>query len=59
MQDTLAPVMKQSLADRLAQQLRQLIQSAGYQVGDRLPTIMDMAHQFRELPFVGHVETAK
>ena len=50
MQDTLAPVMKQSLADRLAQEIRQLIQTAGYKVGDRLPTIMDMAHQFR----VGH-----
>ena len=50
MQDTLAPVTKQSLADRLAQEIRQLIQSAGYKVGDRLPTIMDMAHQFR----VGH-----
>jgi GntR family transcriptional regulator, transcriptional repressor for pyruvate dehydrogenase complex len=49
-QDTLVPVMKQSLADRLSQQLRQLIQSAGYKVGDRLPTIMDMAHQFK----VGH-----
>jgi GntR family transcriptional repressor for pyruvate dehydrogenase complex len=42
--------MKQSLADRLAQEIRQLIQTAGYKVGDRLPTIMDMAHQFR----VGH-----
>jgi len=42
--------MKQSLADRLAQQIRQLIQGAGYKVGDRLPTIMDMAHQFK----VGH-----
>lgn len=50
MQDTLAPVTKQSLADRLAQQIRQLIQTAGYKVGDRLPTIMDMAHQFK----VGH-----
>lgn len=50
MQDTLAPVTRQSLADRLAQQIRQLIQSAGYKVGDRLPTIMDMAHQFK----VGH-----
>jgi GntR family transcriptional repressor for pyruvate dehydrogenase complex len=48
-QDALAPVMKQSLADRLAHQIRQLIQT-GYKVGDRLPTIMDMAHQFR----VGH-----
>jgi GntR family transcriptional repressor for pyruvate dehydrogenase complex len=48
--DALAPVMKQSLADRLADQIRQLIQSAGYKVGDRLPTIMEMAHQFR----VGH-----
>lgn len=50
MQDTLAPVMKQSLADRLAHEIRQLIQNAGYKKGDRLPTIMDMAHQFK----VGH-----
>lgn len=50
MQDTLAPVMKQSLADRLAHEIRQLIQNAGYKIGDRLPTIMDMAHQFK----VGH-----
>jgi len=48
-QDTLAPVTKQSLADRLAHQIRLLIQT-GYKVGDRLPTIMDMAHQFK----VGH-----
>lgn len=50
MQDALAPVMKQSLADRLAQQIRQLIQTAGYAVGDRLPTIMEMAARFK----VGH-----
>ena len=50
MQDTLAPVTKQSLADRLAHEIRQLIQSGGYAVGDRLPTIMEMARQFK----VGH-----
>lgn len=50
MKDALAPVMKQSLADKLAQQIWQLIQSSGYKAGDRLPTIMDMAQRFK----VGH-----
>lgn len=48
--DALSPVMKQSLADKLAQQIWQLIQTAGYKAGDRLPTIMDMAQRFQ----VGH-----
>jgi len=50
MKDALAPVMKQSLADKLAQQIWQLIQTSGYKAGDRLPTIMDMAQRFK----VGH-----
>lgn len=50
MKDALAPVLKQSLADKLAQQIWQLIQTSGYKAGDRLPTIMDMAQQFK----VGH-----
>lgn len=50
MKDALAPVMKQSLADRLAHQIWQLIQTSGYKTGDRLPTIMDMAQRFN----VGH-----
>jgi GntR family transcriptional regulator, transcriptional repressor for pyruvate dehydrogenase complex len=50
MKHALAPVMKQSLADKLAQQIWQLIQTSGYKAGDRLPTIMDMAQRFR----VGH-----
>jgi GntR family transcriptional repressor for pyruvate dehydrogenase complex len=50
MKDALAPVMKQSLADRLARQIWQLIQTSGYKAGDRLPTIMDMARRFN----VGH-----
>jgi GntR family transcriptional repressor for pyruvate dehydrogenase complex len=49
-QESLAPVVKQSLADRLAQQIRHLIQTGAYELGDRLPTIMDMAQQFG----VGH-----
>lgn len=50
MKDALAPVMKQSLADKLAQQIWHLIQSSGYKAGDRLPTIMEMAQRFK----VGH-----
>ena len=50
MKDAFAPVMKQSLADKLAYQIRQLIQTGDYQEGDRLPTIMEMARRFR----VGH-----
>jgi GntR family transcriptional repressor for pyruvate dehydrogenase complex len=42
--------VKQSLADKLVQQIRQLIQNGTYKLGDRLPTIMDMAQQFG----VGH-----
>ena len=50
MKDAIAPVVKQSLADKLAQQIRQLIHTGNYQDGDRLPTIMEMARRFR----VGH-----
>ena len=44
------PVSKQSLADRLAQQIRVLIQQGDFRTGDRLPAIMEMARRFR----VGH-----
>jgi GntR family transcriptional repressor for pyruvate dehydrogenase complex len=44
------PVSKQSLADRLAQQIRVLIQQGDFETGDRLPAIMEMARRFR----VGH-----
>jgi len=50
MNDVFGPVSKQSLADRLARQIRVLIQQGDYQQGDRLPTIMEMARRFR----VGH-----
>lgn len=50
MKDTFAPVRKQSLAERLALEIRELIQTGGYRTGDRLPTIMEMARRFR----VGH-----
>lgn len=50
MKDALAPVMKQSLADKLAHQIWQLIQTSGLKAGDRLPAIMDMAQRFK----VGH-----
>ena len=45
-----SPVVKESLADRLARQIRQLIQQGDYRQGDRLPTIMEMARRFG----VGH-----
>jgi len=46
----LRPVSKQSLSDRLARQIRVLIQQGNFQPGDRLPPIMEMARRFR----VGH-----
>lgn len=50
MNDTFAPVRKQSLAERLAQEIRELIHTGGYRTGDRLPAIMEMARRFG----VGH-----
>jgi len=46
----LKPVSKQSLPDRLARQIRVLIQQGEYRQGDKLPPIMEMARRFR----VGH-----
>ncbi|HEX8903485.1 MAG TPA: FadR/GntR family transcriptional regulator [Longimicrobiaceae bacterium] len=40
------PVARQSLADELAQRVRQMIQAGGYRPGDRLPSIAHMARQF-------------
>lgn len=40
------PVLKQSLSDRLAREIRDSIQSGKYQLGDRLPPIMEMAKRF-------------
>lgn len=50
MSDAFAPVLKQSLSDRLAQRIRGLVQTGGYSAGDRLPSIMEMARRFG----VGH-----
>jgi GntR family transcriptional repressor for pyruvate dehydrogenase complex len=47
---TLRPVTRQSLADRLALRIREMIQQEGYGRGDRLPAIMEMARSFG----VGH-----
>ncbi len=44
------PLTKQSLSDRLAGQIRGMIQSGDYKAGDRLPPIMEMARLFG----VGH-----
>ena len=41
---------KQSLSDRLARRIRDLIQQGQYRLGDRLPAIMEMARSFG----VGH-----
>jgi len=48
--NALKPVSKQSLPDRLARQIRVLIQQGDFRQGDRLPPIMEMARRFR----VGH-----
>ena len=48
--DALGPVARESLVDRLADQIRSSITAGTYSLGDRLPTIMDMARQFG----VGH-----
>lgn len=50
MQDAFKPIPKESLADRLARRIRELIQAGGYTEGDRLPSIMEMARRFQ----VGH-----
>src|SRR5207249_2102751 len=38
-----APEQKQSLSDRLARRIRGMVQRGHYRVGDRLPSIMEMA----------------
>lgn len=48
--DSFAPVLKQSLSDKLAQRIREMIQKGEYTQGDRLPPIMEMAKGFG----VGH-----
>ena len=50
MKNAFEPVLRQSLADRLARRIRGLIQNGAYREGDRLPPIMEMARQFG----VGH-----
>jgi GntR family transcriptional repressor for pyruvate dehydrogenase complex len=50
MRDAFAPVLKQSLSDKLAQRIRGMIQKGDYGQGDRLPPIMEMAKRFS----VGH-----
>jgi GntR family transcriptional regulator, transcriptional repressor for pyruvate dehydrogenase complex len=50
MQNAFKPVAKESLADRLARRIQELIQTRGYAEGDRLPSIMEMARRFQ----VGH-----
>jgi len=46
----LGRMSKQSLSDRLARRIRELIQQGEYRLGDRLPAIMEMARSFG----VGH-----
>lgn len=50
MRDAFAPVLKQSLSDKLAQRIRAMIRKGDYNQGDRLPPIMEMARRFG----VGH-----
>ena len=47
---TLRPMSKQSLADRVALRIKEMIRDGGYALGDRLPAIMEMARSFG----VGH-----
>lgn len=46
MKHSFVPVVKQSLSDRLARQIRGTIQSGNYRRGDRLPPIVEMAKRF-------------
>jgi GntR family transcriptional repressor for pyruvate dehydrogenase complex len=46
MKSSFEPVVKQSLPDKLARQIRGTIQSGNYRRGDRLPPIVEMAKRF-------------
>ena len=46
MKHSFEPVVKQSLPDRLARQIRGTIQNGNYRRGDRLPPIVEMAKRF-------------
>ena len=48
--EAFAPEAKRSLSDRLARRIRGMVQRGHYRVGDRLPSIMEMAKRFG----VGH-----
>lgn len=50
MKDGLKPVVRESLVDRLAGEIRGSINKGDYALGERLPTITEMARRFR----VGH-----
>jgi len=50
MKNALKPVARESLVDRLVDQIRSSINAGNYSLGERLPTIMDMARRFG----VGH-----
>lgn len=50
MKHVLKPVARESLVDRLAGEIRSSINAGDYTLGERLPTIMEMARRFR----VGH-----
>jgi GntR family transcriptional repressor for pyruvate dehydrogenase complex len=46
MKHSFEPVVKQSLPDKLARQIRGTIQNGNYRRGDRLPPIVEMARRF-------------
>jgi GntR family transcriptional repressor for pyruvate dehydrogenase complex len=50
MKNALKPVARESLVDRLAGEIRRAINGGDYRMGERLPTIMEMARRFD----VGH-----
>lgn len=49
MADAFVPVLRQSLSDELVQRLQQLI-TGNYQIGERLPSIAEMARRFEVGP---------
>lgn len=50
MKGSFQPVLRRGMADRLASRIKAMIREGEYQLGDRLPSIMEMARRFG----VGH-----
>lgn len=50
MQDAFAPISRERLSDHLANRIGGSIESGHYRLGDRLPSIGEMARAFRVAP---------